>query len=94
MIPGGGWLLLAALAVPIVLRGAKPIVRSVGRGLKKVGETLIDEGTEKEEVASTVTSGGEEAKTPPKPRTRKPAAATKPKAKAATRAKKPKEDAP
>lgn len=39
--PGSvGWIVLAAAAIPILIRSAKPLARKLGQGLRKVGEQL------------------------------------------------------
>ncbi|HRJ26956.1 MAG TPA: hypothetical protein PLO61_05545 [Fimbriimonadaceae bacterium] len=39
--PGSvGWIVLAAAAIPILIRSAKPLARKIGQGLRKVGEQL------------------------------------------------------
>ncbi len=91
-MPGAGWLLLAAMAVPIIVRSAKPLAKKIGEGLKTAGEKLI-EATEqesaaeepkapesKDEKAKTQAKAAPAAKKPAKPRARKPAAKRTPKA--------------
>ena len=84
MIPGGGWLLLVALAVPVVLNGAKPLVKKVGKGLKNLGERLMDEATETAAQPEAPTAEPADATPKPKAATRK-TAATKAKPKPRTR---------
>ncbi len=42
LIPGGGWIVIVAAAVPLLLKSAKPLARSLGRGMMKVGRKLMD----------------------------------------------------
>lgn len=46
VVPGGGWVLLAALAIPIVYSSAKPLVRKFGKGMRDLGQKLMDESHE------------------------------------------------
>ena len=42
-MPGGGWILLAALIAPLVLTSARPLAKKLGKGLKDIGEKLMEE---------------------------------------------------
>lgn len=50
MLPGGGWLLLAALALPILAHSAKPLVKKLGKGIRDFGDKLVDSATEEPEA--------------------------------------------
>lgn len=77
-LPGGGWILLAAAIVPVVLSTAKPLARKIGKGLKDIGEKLMDEAEEKAAAKDTEAGVQSKPKRPaPKARTqraKKPAA--------------------
>lgn len=80
---------MAALAVPVVLKSAKPLVRTVGKGLKDLGESLMKEAAETEEKAPEEKVAATEQ---PKPKTRRTTKKVTPKPRTNPRAKDTKVD--
>ena len=89
---GSGWVLLAALAVPVIITICKPVAKKVAEGLRKLGDAL--DATSKEagkRMAEAKVSVKEAPKPAAKPQAKaKPKAPTKKKAAAKPKAAAPK----
>jgi len=90
--PGAiGWVILAAVVTPFVIKGAKPLMRKLAEGLEKFGEKLRAESEEPSVAAAAAKA--EEAPTAAAAKADAPAAAkaapkkaAKPKARPAKKA--------
>ena len=94
-LPGGGLLLLAALAVPILARSAKPLMKKVGKGIRDIGDKIVEATSEDVEPETVAAPKEARAKTADQPSTqakttvKKPRTARKPAAETTAKTKKP-----
>lgn len=78
---GSGWILIAAAAVPIVIKAAKPLAKFIGEELEKIGKGIRESAAEAQSAPAEepLTAKAAEPKAEPSPA--KSATAEKPKPK-------------
>jgi|GEM_PF-7016315 len=68
-IPNGGWILLAAAAIPILFQAARPLAKKLGEGMRDLGEKIVE--STKDEPKETATPEPQPKTSARKPRVRK-----------------------